>query len=191
MVNRNNVFVGAPDNVTGAILTAPVSTSLPVGANEPPDAAFVKSGYISEDGLSLSPSSSFTPIRDWSGAKVRQLLTEFDATLTWSHLELNEQTLRTYLGNDNVTVTPATASTGTQLAGMFNANEKPVESRVFNIKDGPRKVRLVVPLGQVTESGEISFTRSGAITLPITLETFPDESGNHIYLYTDDGVFTA
>jgi hypothetical protein len=46
----------------------------------------------------------------------------------------------------------------------------------------------VVPNGQVTERGEISFVKTEAVKLPITLKTFPDASGNHIYVYSNDGV---
>ena len=48
-----------------------------------------------------------------------------------------------------------------------------------------------MPDGQVTEAGEVTFTKSGAVTWPVTLSTYPDTVGNSIYIFTDDGVTSA
>ena len=58
-------------------------------------------------------------------------------------------------------------------------------------KDGEQRVLIYVPDGQVTEAGEVTFTKSGAITWPVTLSTYPDASGKSIYIMLDDGVFAA
>jgi hypothetical protein len=63
---------------------------------------------------------------------------------------------------------------------------------VFKIKDGDAKVLIVVPDGQVSETGEVAFVKSGAITWPVTLATYPDSEGVNVYIYLDDGqVLTA
>ena len=191
-VNAKNVLVGGPDQATtGAILSAPLETTLPVLPSEAPDAAFDDSGYISEDGLTLTPERSMAGIKDWSGATVKETLEEFNGTLAWAHLETNEAALKNYFGDDNVTVTPATASTGRIIKATMGATEMPRKSWVFRVKDGKAKVLIVVPDGQVSEQGEIAFVKSGAITWPITLKTFPDATGVNVYIYTDDGVFSA
>ena len=191
-VNAKNVLVGGPDQATtGAILSALLGTELPVLPSETPDAAFGDSGYISEDGLTLTPERSMAGIKDWSGATVKETLEEFNGTLAWAHLETNEAALKNYFGDDNVTVTPATASTGRIIKAKMGATEMPRKSWVFRVKDGKAKVLIVVPDGQVSEQGEVSFVKSGAITWPITLKTFPDASGVNVYIYTDDGVFSA
>ena len=48
-----------------------------------------------------------------------------------------------------------------------------------------------MPDGQVTEAGEVTFTKSDALTWPVTLASYPDGDGNSIYIFTDDGVLAA
>ncbi|QGZ16905.1 major tail protein [Arthrobacter phage LittleTokyo] len=191
-VDSKNVLTGAPDQLTtGPILSAPVGTTLPTSALDTLDPAFTDGGYVSDEGLNLTPERSSESIRDWSGAKIREILTEFSASLSWTHLETSEESLKDYFGDDNVAVTAATTTNGKQLAAELKDAELPRKSRVFKIKDGTNKVLVVVPDGQVTETGEVSFTRAGAVMWPCTMTTFPDANGVHVYVYTDDGVFTA
>lgn len=192
-VNSNNVLTGAPDQLTtGPILSAPRGTTLPKGIKDAIDAAFGSSGYVSEDGLTLTPERSHEGIKDWSGSVVKNALSEFGATIGWAHLETNEESLRNYLGDDNVKVTAATASTGKQIAAQLKAVELPRKSWVIKMKDGDARVLLVVPDGQITETGEVAFTKAGAITWPVVMTTYPDANGVHVYIYLDDGqVLTA
>lgn len=191
-VDSANILVGAPDQATtGAILSAPLGTALPTDALDTLDGAFEDSGYISEDGLTLTPDRSIESIKDWSGAIVRSILSEFNGSLAWSHLETNVESLKNWFGDDNVTVADPTVSSGTQITAILNASEMPRKSWVFKIKDGDKRVLIVVPDGQVTESGEVEFTTSAALTWPVTLTSYPDSSGNNVYVYTDDGVFSG
>ena len=191
-VNSANVFIGAPDqSVTGAILSAPYGTALPATVVASLDVAFEDSGYVDEDGLTLTPDRSTTSIKDWSRAEIRRVLDEFTAELAWVHLELSEEALNNYFGEDNVTVTAATVSTGTRIKAVLNADDLPEKSWVFQIKDGDRKIRIVVPRGQVSTQGEITFVTNDAVKLPVTLACLPDANGDSVIIYTDDGVFSA
>lgn len=192
VVNAKNVLVGAPDQATtGAILSAPSGTALPLTATTTLNVAYKDSGYVNEDGVTLTPDRSTADIKDWSGAIVRTLLEEFKGTLSWAHLEMNEESLKTSFGDANVTVTAATPTTGKQIKVGIGAHEMPRKAWVFRIKDGTNRVVITVPDGQVTQTGEIKFVKSGAITLPVTLSTYPDSTGNSIYILTDDGIFSA
>jgi len=192
-VTATNVLTGAPDQLTtGPILSAPRGTALPDGLDATIDPAFEDSGYISEDGLTLTPERSTEQVKDWSGAVVRELLTEFAAKLAWAHLETNEQSLKNYLGDDNVTVVDATSTEGKRITALLRSTEMPRKPWIFKIKDGEARVLIVVPDGQVSETGEVSFVKSGAITWPVTLATYPDANGVNVYVYLDDGqVLTA
>lgn len=192
-VIASNVLTGAPDQLTtGPILSAPRGTPLPNGLDSDIDPAFEDSGYISEDGLTLTPERSTEQVRDWSGSVVRELLTEFAAKLAWAHLETNEQSLKNYLGDDNVTVVDATSTEGKRITALLRSTEMPRKPWIFKIKDGDSRVLIVVPDGQVSETGEVSFVKSGAITWPVTLATYPDQSGVNVYIYLDDGqILTA
>ncbi|UXE05160.1 major tail protein [Arthrobacter phage Jamun] len=187
-VDATNVLTGAPDQLTtGPILSAPRGAVLPSGLADPIAPEFKDSGYIGEDGLTLTPERSTEAIKDWSGAIVRQILTEFGTTLAWAHLETNEESLKNYFGDDNVTVEAATASEGKRIAAKLAGTEMPRKSYLFKIKDGDARVLIVVPDGQVTETGEVSFVKSGAVLWPVTLTTYPDKDGVNVYVFLDDG----
>jgi hypothetical protein len=193
-VNAANVFIGAPDQTTtGAILSGPVSTSNTVAAtiDDVDLSGLTDSGYVNEDGVTITPEDSTESIRDWSGAEIRRILTEFTGTIAWTHLELSAGAARNYFGDANVTVTAATGSKGTLMRAALGKNELDVKRWVFKVKDGSKRLLVVVPRGQVTSRGEIPLTANGAITLPVELGTYPDANGQNIYIYTDDGVFST
>jgi hypothetical protein len=165
---------------------------LPTAVDAVLDPAFDDSGYISEDGLTLTPERSTEQVRDWSGSVVRELLTEFSAKLAWAHLETNEASLKNYLGDDNVTVTAASETEGKRITALLRGTEMPRKPWVFKVKDGDARVLIVVPDGQVSETGEVSFVKSGALTWPVTMSTYPDAAGVNVYIYLDDGqILTA
>lgn len=190
-VNAQGIFAGAPQQLTtGAILSAPMSVDLPVDADIYNDTfpAFDDSGYVSEDGLALSLSKSFETIKEWGGAIVKRILSEFDGTIKYTHLELSEFSLKDTFGDDQVQVTEATTSAGTRYKVSIGAVDLPTKRYIFKMKDGNAKVRLVVPAGTPTELDEIPFVKTDAIKLGVTLGCQPDSAGNVLYLYLDDGV---
>ena len=193
MLDAKNVLIGSPDQVAGvgAILSAPLGTTLPTSADAALDAAFKDSGYISEDGLTLSNSVSTADIRDWSGDLVRRIKSSFEGTLSWNHLETNEQALKNAFGDSAVTATAASQTHGAQLAVSVSGELPAAKSWAFKIKDGDARVLIVAPNAQVTTLGDTSFTSGGAITWPVTLSCYPDTNGNSLYIYTDDGITTA
>lgn len=189
-IDSNNVFTGGPNQtkVVGAVLRAPLGTPLPEAIEDVLDAAFTSSGYVTEDGLELTPDLSTTDIKDWSGAVVRRLIETFTNTLKWAHLETNEETLSTYLGAANVeVVAAATAEHGLQLKGRLNKDELEHTSLVFRIKDGPRRMLIVVPDGQVSKRDSLKFVATDATKWGVELTTFEDENGDHVLIYTDNG----
>lgn len=192
-VNSAKVLVGTPDQLTtGAILNAPLGTTLPTDADFTFDTAlWSDSGYISEDGLEIAPDYSTTDIPDWSGANVRRLLEQFTGEITWTHLETSENSLKATFGAENVTVTAATRDHGEKITVNMGARLPERRSWAFKVKDGNAKVLIVVPNGQVTSVDAITFSASDAIKWPVTLSTYADEQGNNIYIYTDDGVYAA
>lgn len=191
-VESKNVFVGAPDQATtGAILTGPETDIIPDQIDDFVFSGLTDSGYVNEDGVTITPSESTESIKDWSLKVIRKVLTEFDGTIAWTHLELSLGALKAYMGDDNVDVEAATVAHGTQVRAAIAGEQRPIKAWYFKIKDGPRRAVVFVPHGQITERGEIPLTASAAITLPVTLTTYPDTAGKSIYIYTDDGVLDA
>lgn len=191
-VESKNVFVGAPDQATtGAILTGPETDVIPDTIDDFVFTGLEDSGYVDEEGVTITPSESTESIKDWSLKVIRKILTEFDGTIAWTHLELSLGALKNYMGDDNVEVEAATALHGTQTRSAIAGEQRPIKGWYFKIKDGDRRVLVFVPHGQVTERGEIPLMASDAIKLPVTLTTYPDAAGKSIYIYTDDGVIDA
>ena len=197
MPKTNEVRIGAPDQkVTGAIKHAPIGTTLPSLSSITPaavtlDPAFVGDEYVSEDGLTLTPAMSTTDIKDWSGATVRKVLESFDGTLSWTMISTNEDALDVAFGEDYVTTNAATATHGKQIQASLGAHLPDAQSWVFLMKDGDARIVILVPNGQVTEVGEVTFASNAAVGWNVTLSTYPDEDGECIYIMTDDGVVSG
>ena len=196
MPNVSDVRVGAPEqSTTGAIKHAPLGTTLPTlesisTSGVVLDNAFTGNEYVSEDGLTLSPSMSTSDIKDWSGAVVRKLLESFDGTLSWTMISTDENALKISFGDDYVTKNAATISHGTQLRAALGAHLPDEQSWVFLMKDGDARIVIVVPDGQITEVGDLTFKSNEAVGWNVTLSCYPDSAGHSIYIMTDDGVVT-
>jgi hypothetical protein len=191
-VNSKNVFVGAPDQATtGAILTGPETDTIPAQISDFVSTGLKDSGYVDEDGVTISISESTTSIKDWSLSVIRKVLEEFEGTLAWSHIELSEEALKNYAGDSNVSTVAANGSHGKQMRTAISGESRPVKAWYFKIKDGNRRALVMVPHGQVTERGEIALLANAAVKLPVTLTTYPDAAGKNIYIFTDDGVVSA
>ncbi len=191
-LNPSQVLIGAPDQLaTGAIFSAPLDTPLPTNARTPLNSAFVDSGYVSKEGIELTPEMKTADIPDWSGGVVRTLLESFTGTISWAHIQWEIQSLKNAFGDENVSAIGATADHGEQVAVRIGAHIPRPKSWVFKMKDLDYLISIVVPIGQVTALDKMVFNVSEPIPIPITLNAIQDASGNSIYIHTDNGVFTA
>lgn len=196
MPNTKDVRIGAPEQkTTGAIKSAPLGTPLPdlssiSASGVSMDPAFVGNEYVSEDGLTLTPSMSTTDIKEWGGATVRKVLESFDGTLAWTMISTNENALGIAFGDEHVTAQEAGDGHGNQVKVELGAHLPEAREWVFLMKDGDARIVIVVPNGQVTEVGEVTFAANAAVGWNVTLACYPDEDGQCIYILTDDGVVT-
>lgn len=192
-VDAKKIFIGLPDQATtGAILTAPVGTALPTSAVDTLNVAFKDSGYVTEDGVNVSPTWNTNKLPDWSGANVRTMLDSFEGQVSFSLMELlDEESAKQVFGASNVTKTAANSTHGTQLAITMGSVLPEERAWVFKMKDGDAKALIVIPRGQVSAVDTLAFNRNNSANLPVTLDCLADTSGKSIYIYTDDGVTTA
>lgn len=187
-LNAEEVYVGIPDQqTTGAIMCAPIGTALPTSAKDTIAEAFKSSGYVSEDGLSLSTDYSTSEIKEWSGSIIRKILEQFDGTITWKEISLNYESACHAFGEEYVTKTEANDENGTQLKISIGAHMPAAKSWAFKMKDGEKRMLIVVPNGQVTAMDGIDFNATDAVGFPLTLSCYDDGTGNSIYIHTDDG----
>lgn len=197
MPNTSDVRIGAPDQLTtGAIKHAPLGTAIPTLADIKKagvtlNQTFTGNEYVSEDGLTLTPSASTTDIKDWSGATVRKVLESFDGTLSWTMISTNANALSIAFGANHVTTRTAGTDHGAQVQAALGAYLPEEQAWVFLMKDGDARIVIAVPDGQITEVGEVTFASNAAVGWNVTLSCYPDTNGNCIYIMTDDGVVTA
>lgn len=189
MANDANKVISGTPAVAGGVLAGPRGTTLPATAVATPNVALKAMGYISDSGLERSEDRSTSDILEWGGKLVKRKQTGFVVELTFAFLEyLNADAAKTVYGDAAVTVTPANATHGTQIAIVVNGAEAPHLSWVFDMADGAAKIRLAVPDGQITSTDTIGYTRDGAALRTVTVTAYPDVAGNFLYEYTDDGV---
>lgn len=173
MNDADNVSFGKP-KATGAVYVAPAGTSLPTTAWEILDPAFEGMGYVSEDGLVNSVESDTEEINAWGGDLVLVGQTTFKEMFTVNLIETNEEALKVYYGEDNVTVEGNGSITVRQTSEML-----PNVVVVFElVLTGGRIKRIVVPNAQMADrSGEITYVDGEAITYPAMFVAYPDENG--------------
>ena len=189
-IDAKKILVGAPDQsaTTGGVSYADTDATLPVDARTALDAGFTHCGYVSEDGVTLTPNYSTSDIRDWSRSVVRTLLEEFTGEVSFSFIQTDYDALVAIFGSDHVTRTAATSSAGEKIAIRMGAHMAPSKAWAFNMKDGDARVRLVLPNAQPVIDGDLSFVANQPIAWAVRLKCSADASGESIYIYTDDGV---
>ena len=177
-----NVRVG----VTGAVYVAPIATALPDDATTSLIAAYEDVGYIHEDGVTETQDTDTNDIIAWqNGATVRKVQTNHDLMYQFTMLETSEVTLREYYGNF--------AEAGSVGAGdpaddkvVIDGAELPNRRWVLSVLDGIHTLRIVIPDGQVTERGDITYANDDAVGREVTITCYPDTNGNKAYIYMDD-----
>lgn len=183
-----NVLQGKP-LTTGGILRGTTGATLPTTAVAAAT-GFTGLGYVGEDGLTETIDRTTDKIKAWGGDVVKIVQSEFSVTYTFTLYEtLNDGVLKAAYGNTNVTTTAATSTTGTLRSVKVNSASLEHSPWIFDMKDGTARIRIVVPDGQVTTVGEVTYNDGGVIGYPVTIEAFKDANGNQAYKYVDDGVF--
>ena len=190
----NKVYVGAPlqSMTTGAVQTADVGTAAPTDARTAlPNAWGDGSGYVSQDGVTLSQNRSTETIKDWGLNSVRTLLTDFTGTIQYAELETNQESMERMVGAANVTVTAANTTHGEQLKVAIGPELPPARAWCFSMKDEERRMRIFIPNGQVTAVADSQFIPNAGVVWPFTITYNDDGTGHCIYIFTDDGVTSA
>ena len=187
----SDVLVASPATGTGGVLRAPLATTLPTDSSTAIGVAFVAQGYIGEDGVTMTTNRSVEKIRAWGGDAVRTVQSEHDVSFGFTFLETTTNTLKAVFGDSNVTAVAATPSAGNTLAVTVKSDVLPAQVWAFEMKDGDKKVRIVLPNAQITEVGDTEFVHTNATGYEVTIEALPDENGVKAFIYSDDGQKTS
>ncbi|MFE6166209.1 phage tail protein [Streptomyces sp. NPDC056486] len=161
---------------TGRVLIAPSGTDAPANATDNWGTEWTDLGYTTTDGIKFNKKDKIDPVDTWqSVSPARFIYSDRDLTVKFQLLQLNKANLAFFMGGGAVTVT-APAEPPTVLAEDLKefsydlAHTPAPDERALGIEftDGAAKYRFVIPRGQVTETEEISLTRTGAVKLGVT-----------------------
>ena len=180
--NKANVHLRKP-KIGGSIFVAPAGTTLPTDATTALDAAFKNAGYISEDGVTNNNSKSIEKIKAWGGAVVMTYSNEHCDSFKFTVIETtNTDTLKLVYGDDNVTATSSLISVAA------NGKDPDDLSIVIELvlRNGKAK-RIVIPLCNVSEVGEITYDDTDAVGYETTVTALEDSAGNTHYEYIQLG----
>ena len=172
-------MVNTADNVlvarTGGVYYAPTNTTLPTASDAALAGPFESVGFISEDGITQSEPTDIQEVVAWQdGAVVRKIQTSHDLTYTFTMLETSAETLELFYGDYTAGVVEVT---GAQLGK---------HAFVIDVADGDNDIRFVIPDGQITERGDVTYASSDAIGYEVTITCYPDEDGVKAYKYFND-----
>lgn len=182
--------IAAPSpKVTGGVLVAPLGTTLPTDATSALNAAFVKLGRVSVDGVDRTEDRPNTEINDWGGDLIAVLQDKYGITIKFKLLQLmNADVQAAAHGQANVSVTAANGSHGTEIKAKMNAQLLDYGSWVIDAYYQQMSMRLVIPYGRITMVGPLKWVHKELAAYDLTLKPFPDTQNNHAYEYWNDGV---
>lgn len=163
-LNADNVRVG----LTGRIFMAPKGTTAPTDLTTAWAAGWLDLGYMSDDGVSLEPSTDYEEINAWQSiSPVRRVLTGVDFTLGFTAIELKADTVKLYFPGSTL----ATAS-GVHTLSIPAAPDPAEYAFGLEWEDGTITNRLVIPRGEVTERSAVTIGRSAAVGLEMTVSAY-------------------
>ncbi|KFI56584.1 phage major tail protein [Bifidobacterium callitrichos DSM 23973] len=173
---------GNPQNVSfgkglssGCVYRAPTrlvtDDKLPKDAATPLDAIFKPCGLIGEDGITNSSSTDTTSVTDMDGNTVMTVVSSYSETYEIPFLELNEQVLKAYYGEDNVTVDDAQLD---ELLRKYTAwhtfpDTEPTTYVLERLITGNRVKRTVIDRGTLNSRGDIQEHSSDPVIYDVTL----------------------
>lgn len=177
------ILAAAPVTATGGVLFGDTSVAAPTDAVTALDPAWLKGGFIGEDGVVRTTDASDEDIRAWGGDTVKVVRTEHSISYVWTFLEsANAEVLKLIHGEANVTVA------GNKVTVKHTSHMPPRQSFVLDMSDGETKIREYIADGQLTSSGDVTFVHSDVIRYEVTLKCFPDSAGVKAVSFVDGPV---
>lgn len=169
----------------GAVYThAPGATiTLPVTASESLDTDFFEVGAVGPDGLEEATGQSINNYYIWQkGALGRQTRTESVKTVTFAAAETTLNNLGLQYAGSTVTSTSE---------GAAVEERPPTADRrawVLHGIDGDREQRVVIPIGEIGERGNVVWSGAGPTVYEWTLNAYvgPDGTWCKRYFIDDD-----
>lgn len=178
MANDSSLITSTNPADGGEFHRATLGTTLPTDAIADLDAAFKGLGFTGEDGFVVSQNRSTEDKRAYGGDVVYSLQTEYGVSVQVTVYESqNAEVLKTVFGDDNVTVA------GGNTTVLYNKKRLPRSVFVSDHITDQGLLRQVIPVGQVTEVGDITLVHTDILMYQLTITAYPDANGNYMYEY--------
>lgn len=178
-------MAGDTDNariwVNADVYVAPVGSTAPTGVSAPLDAAFDALGLLAEDGMTESREEEVTDHHAYGGVLVRTTRSKHKRTMTVTALENNPVVYD--LVNPGSTAVTATGVTTRTVVVPTSPNPK---AFVLELVDGDVTNRRVIPRGEVTAVGDVTFDDNELQGYELTITIYPASDGTLYKDITDD-----
>lgn len=166
------------------VYVAPVGTTAPAVTLTELASPWETLGWVSEDGVSISPERSIEQLKAWqSPSAIKTVLTEFSITIDMELLQHNPVTLSHYWGQ--AVATPVSGDLTMPIDVM--SDNAPKTALIVDTRDGDQIARYLFYKAQVTAVGELGISRGGFQALPVTFTALDPGTGipATVYLLTD------
>lgn len=161
----------------GYFFLAPSGTTLPTDNTTTLDAAFLNMGFLGDDGVNFSDSSSTETAYDANGDSIATSQGEIEKTFTVTFREIKKDSLAVLYGSANVT----------DAEGKLTVHDKGPNSATYvgvfeiRLKDG-RKWRRVVPQCQPGELGDQTIVYNELVGRELTMAALLDSTSGSYYI---------
>ncbi len=126
--------------------------------------AWRRVGDVAKEGVVVNMDKTVENIYTWANAIKRTIMSEHVETVKPPIIDTTEDTLKVVLGEENVTVIPATGSHGKVIKSNLSADSLPnPEAFIFLMKDGDDVMAIGIESGQITAVDSITFAPENAI----------------------------
>lgn len=170
----------APD---GKVLVAPLSSTEPVNVTTPFAAAWVELGWVTEDGVSVTPSVDTNDIMMWQSINpVKRPITGMGLEISMTLGSHSKKTFEMYLLNGTTTNV-----TGTARLEVKNAPAAQDVALAVEWTDDEGDIsRLIFPRVTMTDREAITLQRSEAVGLGLTFSSLAGPNGYSAVLLSNN-----
>lgn len=138
-------------------------------------------GYISQDGMTAAVDEDRQSWTPWGAlSPIRTQVTSSTKTYAITAWETNSTVLSLYHKVPMASLTPDTDG-----VVSFAENDKPTPDRrafCFDVLDGANnQIRIYIPLGEVTERGDVVYKSDDLVGYPLTVSAYPGPDGNSVF----------
>lgn len=177
MADSKNVWAAGRSSDDEAFFGGPLGTLLPTDAIDALDPNLKPHGWMGDDGFVNNIARDVTKHKDFGGDVIKTTQDNYEETIQVTCCESNPTVLRTVFGVDNVDVTFSGGHR--KISIRHDSAPLPRQSYVVRVVDGVKTRMLVVPEGQVTEVGEITWLSSELVQYTLTIDCFKPAAGSH------------